>query len=197
MKGIQLSKLTNQQKDELALWAAERGVLVFRDQDFADNGPIPMCEFQSYYGRLHVHPWASHPKDIPDMTVVFRDAAKGNYLDLKLNGTFNTLLWHHGQCLRVADETLRHLTRLTHDADISNEHNPTGYTALTRLEGPDCGGDTIYANMMAAYDRLSPTMQTFLEGLQCVHSGTEQYKKSLTTAFVSYPSAVISGACPT
>jgi sulfonate dioxygenase len=33
LEGVQLSKLTDAQKDELALLAAERGVVFFRDQD--------------------------------------------------------------------------------------------------------------------------------------------------------------------
>lgn len=39
VKGCQLSSLSDAQKDELALWAAECGVLVFRDQDFVDQSP--------------------------------------------------------------------------------------------------------------------------------------------------------------
>lgn len=39
IKGLQLSQLNDAQKDELALLIAERGVVVFRDQDFKDIGP--------------------------------------------------------------------------------------------------------------------------------------------------------------
>jgi sulfonate dioxygenase len=35
--GIQLSALTDAQKNELALLIAERGVVVFRNQDFKDS----------------------------------------------------------------------------------------------------------------------------------------------------------------
>ena len=38
IKGLQLSQLNDAQKNELALLVAERGVLVFRDQDFKDIG---------------------------------------------------------------------------------------------------------------------------------------------------------------
>jgi hypothetical protein len=44
IQGIQLSQLSDVQKDELALLIAERGVVVFRDQDFKDGE------------TLHVHP---------------------------------------------------------------------------------------------------------------------------------------------
>lgn len=53
--GLQLSQLTDAQKNELALLIAERGVVVFRDQDFKDIGPQKQKEFGQYFGRLHVH----------------------------------------------------------------------------------------------------------------------------------------------
>lgn len=55
VRGLQLSQLSDVQKDELALLIAERGIVVFRDQDFKDIGPEKQKEFASYFGRLHVH----------------------------------------------------------------------------------------------------------------------------------------------
>ena len=37
--GVQVSQLSKEGLDELALYTAERKVLVFRDQDFKDLGP--------------------------------------------------------------------------------------------------------------------------------------------------------------
>jgi sulfonate dioxygenase len=53
--GLQLSQLNDAQKNELALLIAERGVVVFRDQDFKDIGAEKQKEFGQYFGRLHVH----------------------------------------------------------------------------------------------------------------------------------------------
>jgi sulfonate dioxygenase len=39
ISGVQISELTNEGLDELALFAAERKVLIFRNQDFKDIGP--------------------------------------------------------------------------------------------------------------------------------------------------------------
>jgi sulfonate dioxygenase len=49
--GIQLSKLTNQQKDDLALLIAERGVVFFKNQDI---NPYQGRELGAYYGPLYV-----------------------------------------------------------------------------------------------------------------------------------------------
>jgi sulfonate dioxygenase len=55
IRGLQLSQLTDVQKDELALLIAERGVVVFRDQDFKDIGVEKQKAFGSYFGKLHIH----------------------------------------------------------------------------------------------------------------------------------------------
>ncbi len=55
IKGLQLSQLNDAQKNELALLIAERGVVVFRGQDFKDIGPQKQKEFGEYFGKLHVH----------------------------------------------------------------------------------------------------------------------------------------------
>jgi alpha-ketoglutarate-dependent taurine dioxygenase len=71
--GIQLSELNSAQKDELALLAAERGVVLFRDQDFADIGPESQREFGKHFGPLHVHQMGGHIKDFPEILPVYRD----------------------------------------------------------------------------------------------------------------------------
>lgn len=55
IRGLQLSQLTDTQKDELALLIAERGVVVFREQDFKDIGVTKQKEFGQYFGPLHIH----------------------------------------------------------------------------------------------------------------------------------------------
>jgi sulfonate dioxygenase len=55
IRGLQLSQLNDLQRDELALLIAERGVVVFRDQDFKDVGIEKQKEFGRYFGPLHIH----------------------------------------------------------------------------------------------------------------------------------------------
>lgn len=54
IKGVQISQLTKEGLDELALYAAERKVLLFRDQDFKDLGPDRQIEIARYLCRLSI-----------------------------------------------------------------------------------------------------------------------------------------------
>ncbi|RFU28760.1 hypothetical protein B7463_g7581, partial [Scytalidium lignicola] len=49
---------------------------------------------------------------------------------------------------------------------------PMGSILYNHIVPKDGGGDTLFGNMYAAYDALSPGMQTYLEGLSAVHDGT-------------------------
>jgi sulfonate dioxygenase len=71
---------------------------------------------------------------------------------------------------------------------VINQHsNPPGTTFLCSLTVPKCGGDTLYLSAMEAFDRLSPIMQRFLEGLQALHVGINQYTIPSATNFVRRP----------
>ena len=48
--GLQLSRLSNVQKDQLALLLAQRKLLVFRDQDFAELAIQEAIDFAAYFG---------------------------------------------------------------------------------------------------------------------------------------------------
>ncbi len=74
VRGLQLHTLNSAQRDELALLTAERGVVVFRDQDFVDIGPEKQREFGEHFGKLHVHQIGSHVKGYPELLPVYRDA---------------------------------------------------------------------------------------------------------------------------
>jgi sulfonate dioxygenase len=49
IRGIQLSQMTDQQKNDLALLAAERGVVFFPNQDL---DPYDAVELGRYFGKL-------------------------------------------------------------------------------------------------------------------------------------------------
>ena len=73
VRGVQLSSLSDAGKNELALLVAERGVVVFREQDFVGLKPKGLVEYGKYFGELHVHPVTGHPAGYPELHIVYRD----------------------------------------------------------------------------------------------------------------------------
>ena len=152
ISGLQLSGLTIVQKNELALLIAERGVVVFRDQDFKDIGPQRQKAFGQYFGRLHVHPVGSHVKDHIEFHSIYL-GPDNIYRAQQRSGRLSTTGYH---------------------SDVSYEHQPPGITILTLLEVPESGGDTGWASQVVAYERLSDPIKRLLEGLRAEHSGFPQ-----------------------
>lgn len=153
--GVQLSQLSDAGKDDLARLVAERGVVVFRGQDFAKYGPRFATKWGEYYGPLHVHPSSGTPEGFPQIHIVFRGATDTNNA---FRNTVNNVAWH---------------------SDVSYELQPPGITLFSVLQGPESGGDTIFANCVEAYERLSPTFQGFLETLHVVHTSRDQAASNL------------------
>jgi alpha-ketoglutarate-dependent taurine dioxygenase len=54
---------------------------------------------------------------------------------------------------------------------VTYETVPSDYACLQIRTVPETGGDTMWASAYEAYDRLSPAMQVFLEGLTATHVG--------------------------
>ena len=54
-------------------------------------------------------------------------------------------------------------------SDTTFRKNPTKYTILRCQIMPQLGGDTLWASMEAAYDGLSDTFKTMIQGLRAVH----------------------------
>jgi|SRR5581483_3495854 len=53
--------------------------------------------------------------------------------------------------------------------DLTFQAEPPLGAMLHAVVVPEVGGDTIWVDMAAAYDALSPTLQRFLDGLQAAH----------------------------
>ncbi|KAL4745503.1 hypothetical protein BDW72DRAFT_198578 [Aspergillus terricola var. indicus] len=143
--GIQLSSLTSAQKDDLALLAAERGVVVFRDQDFANIGPERQREFGRHFGPLHIHQMGGHIKDYPETLPVYRDFVSGAVDN------------------EISNKQVEPICR-----------NGMGTTIFYPLEVPLSGGDTLYLSTTAAYEHLSEDFRSRIEGLSATHSGFSQ-----------------------
>jgi alpha-ketoglutarate-dependent taurine dioxygenase len=74
--GLQLTKLTDQQKDELARLVAERSVVFLRDQDI---DPREQLEFGKYFGEIEVHPQGPQVPGLPGVTVIWPDYKNEKY----------------------------------------------------------------------------------------------------------------------
>ncbi len=60
--------------------------------------------------------------------------------------------------------------------DVSCDAEPPAGSVLYLDEVPASGGDTLFANMYAAYEALSPPLRGFLDGLKARHSGVRSYR---------------------
>ncbi|CDK29624.1 unnamed protein product [Kuraishia capsulata CBS 1993] len=156
--GIQISQLSPAAKDDLALLVAERGVVIFRNQDFKDKGPEFAKQWGSYYGPLHVHPTSGAPLGYPEFHVTYRRSSPKEF-EKVFSRRVNNITWH---------------------TDVSYELQPPGLTVFTMLQGPDNGGgDTIFADTVEAYERLSPLMQSMIDNLKVAHTSSDQAKDSV------------------
>ncbi|KAF9450834.1 alpha-ketoglutarate-dependent taurine dioxygenase [Macrolepiota fuliginosa MF-IS2] len=158
LHGVQLSQLSKEGLDELALLTAERKVLIFRDQDFKDLDPDRQLEIARHFGPIHRHPTSGNVKGYPEYHVVYRDNAEDRNkgyreIDLKTN----LISWH---------------------SDVSYEKQPPGTTWFWILDQPQTGGDTLFLSQVEAYNRLSPEFRKRLEGLTAVHSAVDQAEYS-------------------
>ncbi|GMK56195.1 hypothetical protein CspeluHIS016_0300350 [Cutaneotrichosporon spelunceum] len=152
VSGLQLTELDTVGREQLALYVAERGVVVFRDQDFVEADPHwQITDWGAFFGRPHIHPVSGHPRDLPELHLVYRNE-DGSTTHTETE-TLNGARWH---------------------SDVTYEQQPPGHTALFLYDAPPSGGDTGYADQRAAYRRLSPGFAAYLETLSVVHSGIEQ-----------------------
>ncbi|KAK4686151.1 sulfonate dioxygenase, partial [Tremellales sp. Uapishka_1] len=149
IRGVQLSQLSKEGLDDLALLAAERGLLIFRDQDFKDIGH-----------ERQLNTTMGHPEGVPEMHVVYRDpkdSTIARYTKPNEVSKISSVAWH---------------------ADHTAEIQPPGITFFFALETPESGGDTLFASTTEAYDRLSDEFKKRLEGLQVVHDNTDMLDHS-------------------
>jgi taurine dioxygenase len=142
--GVDLSaQIDDQQFIELRqAWLDANGVLVIRDQELTPDQHIA---FSQRFGELETHVLADYL--LPGYPTIYRVSNKtknGKPLGRAKAGTY----WH---------------------SDLSYMRNPAMASLLYAIEIPPLGGDTMFANMYAAYDTLSPTMQGIVSDLRATH----------------------------
>lgn len=143
---------------DLAATISRRGVVFLRDQDVT---PQQMREFGEKLtqlagcpesSKLHVHPLTEEGSELGDQISVISSEKqkKGGGLTHQLSDTSRlaSVGWH---------------------SDITFEPVPSDYAMLKIHTLPETGGDTLWASGYEVYDRLSPQMAAFLEGLTATH----------------------------
>lgn len=123
-------------------------VVVFRDQRIT---PAQQIEFSRRFGPLQIHvlnqfQLANHP----EILIVSNVLKDGKPIGLGDAGHF----WH---------------------SDLSYKETPSLGSLLHAIELPAEGGDTLFANMHAAYDGLSAELKRKLEGLTAEHTYLARY----------------------
>jgi len=158
VKGVQVSQLSKEGLDELALFVAEKKVVAFRDQDFKDLSPERQIEIARHFGPIQIHPTSGNVKGFPEFHVVYRDANHDRFREYRGGNRANRTGWH---------------------SDVSYEKQTPGTTFFWILDQPENGGgDTLFASQVEAYNRLSDEFKKRLEGLTAVHSAVSQAEAS-------------------
>jgi taurine dioxygenase len=123
-------------------WLEADGIMVFRDQELTPDDHIA---FSRRLGPLEKHVLETYL--LPGYPEIYRVSNKvkdGVPQGREKAGTY----WH---------------------SDLSYMNPPALASLLYGLEVPPSGGDTMFCSLYAAYDALSDTMKSILEGLAAVH----------------------------
>jgi len=110
--------------------------------------PEQQKDFGRRFGKLHIHPAS------------------------------NSVLAEHPEILVIkADENSKRVAGEVWHSDVSCDPEPPMGSILYMHQPPaNGGGDTMFANMYVAYEKLSDPMKEFLAGLTAVHDGEHVYR---------------------
>jgi alpha-ketoglutarate-dependent 2,4-dichlorophenoxyacetate dioxygenase len=153
--GVDLRALDERGMDEVRGLMDRHGVLVVREQPFADEEQVAFArrlggELVTTVGRrvIDANPRLKDPAmaDISNLDenerIIGRDDRRRMY-------SLGNRLWH---------------------TDSSFQSPPARYSMLSAKEVPSSGGETEYADMRAAYDALPEAMKAQIEDLRAFHS---------------------------
>ncbi len=95
--------------------------------------------FGQRFGPLETNPFRPHGEGRPELQIIKND---------KDNPVLSTDVWH---------------------ADLTFRKKPTKFTILRCVEIPAFGGDTVWADMCAAYNGLNASVRETITGLSAIH----------------------------
>ena len=97
--------------------------------------------------------------------------------ELHLHPAWPGLLEGHPEIMKIyADENSTRIAGEDWHSDVSCDPEPPLGSILYMLEVPPEGGDTLFANMYAAWEALSEPMRRMLTGLTALHDGESTYR---------------------
>ncbi len=97
--------------------------------------------------------------------------------ELHLHPAWPGLLDGHPEIMVIhSDETSTAIAGDDWHSDVSCDAEPPLGTVLRMLEVPAVGGDTLFASMYAAYEKLSEPLQRLLAGMTAVHDGEARFR---------------------
>lgn len=154
IEGIDLANLNNETFAALKSLFLQYQVVILRNQALTRDQHIALGK---RFGDLHVHPMAKGPEGYPEIFPIEADANSSNDPKAIRGGkrAVNGGHWH---------------------SDVSCDVEPPLGSLLYLRDVPEYGGDTLFSSGYAAYEALSPALQSLLEGLTAVHSGEATYR---------------------
>jgi alpha-ketoglutarate-dependent 2,4-dichlorophenoxyacetate dioxygenase len=155
LTGVDVRRLDERGMDEIRGLMDRFGVLVVRDQPFADEEQIAFArrlggELVTTIGRrvIDANPRLKDPA-ITDISNLDENSEIIGKADRRRMYSLGNRLWH---------------------TDSSFQNPPARYSMLSAKEVPSAGGETEYADMRAAYDSFPDALKTQIEDLRAFHS---------------------------
>ena len=135
-------------------------------QNQSEISPENHIKLGRCFGDLHIHPAAPKMKNYPQI--------------FEINTDKNSKIANGAEDFH---------------SDVSCDIEPPLGTMLQLHILPECGGDTMFANMYMAYEALSNPMQKFLSDLKASHESEHFYRgryktESNSESKTEYPSAI-------
>ena len=135
-------------------------------QNQSEISPENHIKLGRCFGDLHIHPAAPKMKNYPQI--------------FEINTDKNSKIANGAEDFH---------------SDVSCDIEPPLGTMLQLHILPECGGDTMFANMYMAYEALSNPMQKFLSDLKASHESEHFYSGRYKTesngqSKIQYPSAI-------
>src|ERR1044071_4858519 len=148
ISGVDIGKLVSDDRSNSQMDEIHRALAENLVIFFRDQAITPQqhLAFGRKFGELHIHPAAPHEEGEPALMKIYAD---------KNSPRANGEGWH---------------------TDVSCDLEPPMGTILHIKQCPPHGGDTLFANMYAAYEALSERMQAYLAGLRAIHDGEHVYR---------------------